>query len=134
MENGVIYHIAVLKGFRTEIKNGEYSPESLSSEGFIHCTKTPATVLLVAEDYFKEVEGEIIILKIDLARVKHEVRFEAAAPLPGKGADAGHLKEEILFPHIYGALNLDSVLGYGLLRSENGKFLWPEDFRSNLPA
>ncbi|ALF56211.1 hypothetical protein ACX27_01630 [Nostoc piscinale CENA21] len=71
-----------------------YVAESLSKEGFIHCSKI-AQIIPVANRFFYN-QQELVILLIDSQKVKAEIRYEAA--------ETGEI-----FPHIYGSLNIDAV-------------------------
>lgn len=88
-----IYHITRRQVWEEALRTGNYQADSLLTEGFIHCS-TPAQVLKTADRFFKNQTG-LIILYIDVDKVKSEVRYELA--------------DNELFPHIYGALNIDAV-------------------------
>ncbi len=103
----LILHITPVDQFRAQEKSGVYATESLTAEGFIHCTKEPEVMLRVANRFYKNVQGEVLILVIDPRKVKAEVKYEPPAhPEP----DPDSPLNAILFPHIYGALNLDAVI------------------------
>jgi uncharacterized protein (DUF952 family) len=90
-----------------------YRGDTLDSEGFIHCS-TPLQVIQVANRFFLHQQG-LILLCIDGDRVKAEIKYEG-------------LETEELFPHIYGALNIDAV--YKVLDFEpgaDGKFDLPKE-------
>lgn len=91
----VILHITTSEAWRQAVELGVYRAASLSSEGFIHCSR-PGQVLQVANTIFRGQKG-LVLLYIDRGRVAAPVRDEN---LEG-GADR--------FPHIYGPLNLDAV-------------------------
>ncbi|MDQ3392724.1 MAG: DUF952 domain-containing protein [Bacteroidota bacterium] len=91
-----IYHIISTEEWEFQKNSGKpYSPPSLSSEGFIHCSQKEQLAHTV-ERFFKDKKG-ILILTINPLKVKAEIKFEPAKDAPG------------LFPHIYGPLNLDAV-------------------------
>lgn len=71
-----------------------YVADSLAREGFIHCSKV-SQLIKVSQRFFYNQTG-LVILVIDSNKVKPDIRYEAA-------------EEGELFPHIYGALNLDAV-------------------------
>ena len=119
-----IYHLVTESDFQAE--NDGYIPALYEQDGFIHCTAEPDTLLAVANDYFSAAAEPVLVLAIDLRRVKAEVKFEPPAPIPGGGVS--HLQEGLLFPHIYGPLNLDAVTGVGRLGQMKGQFIWPDDF------
>ena len=129
MEKGkFIYHIATVSDLKTRTVNGMYTPAGFENDGFIHCTGEPETCLLVLDDYFSALAKDhtILVLEIDTARLNAEVKFEAPAPIEGGGKS--HIKPGILFPHIYGSMNIDAVCRAGVAEMKSGKFVWPENF------
>ena len=91
-----IVHITHRDDWTTALSSGEYRPGSLSKEGFIHCSK-PDQVVRVAGTFYASQHG-LVLLVIDPKLLHVEVRLEPSADGPAE-----------LFPHIYGALNLDAV-------------------------
>jgi uncharacterized protein (DUF952 family) len=91
----IIYHITRPAEWEQAQKQGQYTSDSLASEGFIHCSK-PGQIVATANRYYAGQKG-LLLLAIAPARVAAEVRFEN---LEG-GTE--------LFPHIYGPLNLEAV-------------------------
>ncbi|HWS86252.1 MAG TPA: DUF952 domain-containing protein [Pyrinomonadaceae bacterium] len=91
-----IFHITGRGEWERARREGVYRTPSLESEGFIHCSRSDQ-VLRVADSLFRGRTG-LVLLEIDAGRVKAEIRYE--------NCEGG--QEE--FPHIYGALNLDSVV------------------------
>lgn len=91
----IIYHITSASSWTAAKQNGIYSADTLTSQGFIHCSK-PEQIIAVANRYYAGQSG-LVLLAINQAQVKAEIRFEN---LEG-GSE--------LFPHIYGPLNLDAV-------------------------
>ncbi|OKH54988.1 hypothetical protein NIES2101_05325 [Calothrix sp. HK-06] len=88
-----IYHITRRQVWEEAQIIGSYRADSLLTEGFIHCS-THAQVLKTADRFFQNQTG-LIILCIDVYKVNSEVKYELA--------------DNELFPHIYGALNIDAV-------------------------
>ncbi len=127
-QKNIIYHILTLKDLKSQTEGEFYQPGNLAQNGFIHCTAEKATSLLVLEDYFKEISKTdmIIILAIETDKLKSEVKFEPPAPIQGAGIS--HIKEGLLFPHIYGSLNIEAVIGVGKVEKAEGKFIWPSTF------
>lgn len=117
----LILHIAPADHFRAQEKSGVYVTGSLTAEGFIHCTKEPEVMLHVANRFYKNIKGDVLILVIDPRKVKAEVKYEPPAhPEP----DPDSPLNSILFPHIYGALNLDAVIEVRVAkRADDGTFL-----------
>jgi uncharacterized protein (DUF952 family) len=98
---GVIYHIATSADWERALADGEYTrstvDKTLAEEGFIHASQA-AQVARTANKFYRGVSGDLVLLVIDEARVRAEVRYE---DVPGA---------ELPFPHIYGPLNADAVL------------------------
>ncbi len=122
-----IYHLVIESDFQALSKGNEYIPALFEQDGFIHCTAEPDTLLAVANDYFSGIKEPVLVLVINLQHVEAEVKFEPPAPIAGGGES--HLQEGLLFPHIYGPLNLDAVIGVGVLEKTNAHFSWPQDIR-----
>jgi len=92
-----IFHITSRASWSAAQKKGLYSPDSLPSDGFSHCSKVDQ-LLRVANNYYANHHG-LVILVIDQSQLKSEIRWEA-------GTD----KADELFPHVYGPLNLEAVV------------------------
>jgi uncharacterized protein (DUF952 family) len=123
---GEIYHLVTESDFRSLAGEGHYIPARFEQDGFIHCTGEPETLLVVADDYFATVSEPVLVLVIEVARLTSEVKFESPAPITGGGT--AHLKNNLLFPHIYGPLNLNAVTGVGALQRTEGGYSWPGRF------
>ncbi|HYW28024.1 MAG TPA: DUF952 domain-containing protein [Terriglobales bacterium] len=99
-EAGLIYHIAFDRDWRTAQATGAYRMSTrgrtLEDEGFIHCSSA-AQVAAVGSRFYADVPG-LVLLTIDPARLRSEVRYEA---IPGT---------EERFPHVYGPLDTDAVV------------------------
>jgi uncharacterized protein (DUF952 family) len=96
MESEYIYHVTTQNEWEQAKEIGEYKPAGFEKEGFIHCS-IERQVAGVLDRFYKGQSG-LVKLKIEKAKVSRPVLFELAADL------------DELFPHIYGALNLDSVV------------------------
>jgi uncharacterized protein (DUF952 family) len=90
----MIVHICERAAWEQAKLSGEYRPASLAAEGFIHASQA-GQVLGVANRYYAG-QRDLLLLWIDPQRLRPELRYE-----PSDGD---------LFPHIYGALNLEAVL------------------------
>jgi uncharacterized protein (DUF952 family) len=93
----IIYHIATAGEWKQALFNGFYEAASLKTEGFIHCS-TDTQVRGVLDRYFKDRTG-LLKLVIDTDKLTDELKFELAPSV----------NEE--FPHVYGPINLDAVIG-----------------------
>jgi len=96
MESEYIYHVTTLKEWEAAKIKNEYTPVNFEQEGFIHCS-VEKQIPGVLERFYKGQTG-LVKLKIEKEKVQRPVLFELAVDL------------DELFPHIYGALNLDSVV------------------------
>ena len=92
-----IYHICKREAWDEARRMKRYQADSLKSEGFIHSSKFDQ-VLRVAEAFYRG-QKDLVILRIDQAKLKAEVRWEAGSDKPDE-----------LFPHIYGSINLEAVI------------------------
>src|SRR4051794_29540763 len=92
-----ILHITTDGGWSAAQKAGELTAPSLADEGFIHCS-THAQVEATANRIFAG-SGDLLLLELAVDRIGPELKWERAT-------DVG---EE--FPHIYGPINLDAVVG-----------------------
>jgi uncharacterized protein (DUF952 family) len=106
-----IYHIATRADWEQARADGEYTRSSvgktLAEEGFIHASQA-SQVTRTANKYYRDVAGELLVLVIDPARLRAELRYE---DVPGA---------ELPFPHIYGPLNTDAVVAARPLAPEPG--------------
>jgi uncharacterized protein (DUF952 family) len=96
MESEFIYHVTTLKEWEAAKIKNEYTPVNYEQDGFIHCS-IEKQIPGVLERFYKGQTG-LVKLKIEKEKVQRPVLFELALDL------------DELFPHIYGALNLDSVV------------------------
>jgi len=124
----MIYHIVTLDELKSHTNDGYYRPSSFEKDHFIHCTAGKSTSLVVLDDYFLEIPGgnTILILEIDPTKLKSEIKYEAPAPIQGSGTS--HLIDGILFPHVYGGLNIDAVVGVGKVERVEKTLVWPAAF------
>lgn len=101
----VIYHITQAEQWAKAVEAGQYTAESLVTEGFIHCS-TAAQVVGVANRFYAGQRG-LVLLCIDHQRVSADVAFETPINPETRRPEAGSSE---LFPHIYGPLNLEAVV------------------------
>ena len=90
-----IFHITARSAWERALTTGDYRPESLANEGFIHCSQFEQ-VVGTAQRYFAG-HTDLVLLCIDPEAVNSEIRYEAG-------------RDSTLFPHIYGSLNLEAVV------------------------
>lgn len=91
-------------------EGAQYRAASLQDEGFIHCTGELELLVIVANHFYRPIEGPFVVLEINEEQIEAAVRWEAA--------------DSHLFPHIYGPLNLNAVTRvFPFPRSSQGEFL-----------
>jgi uncharacterized protein (DUF952 family) len=99
----IILHLASHDAWLAAVKQGLYSADSLSTEGFIHCSK--ASQIVDVANAFYHGQGMLVLLVIDPLKLESGLKWEPPAePAPS------HARAGDLFPHIYGPLNLDAVV------------------------
>jgi uncharacterized protein (DUF952 family) len=117
----MIFHITTRANWEAAQTNGEYTADSLQSEGFIHCS-TLAQVLPVAEKFYKG-QGGLVLLMIEPTLLSSDLKCEP----PSGGTPPPGVPEGDKFPHIYGPINLDAVVNVlDFIRDANGDFQLPE--------
>jgi uncharacterized protein (DUF952 family) len=115
-ERGYILHLTRAAHFAALPPDADYLPEGFGQDGFIHCTGEPDVLLRVANAFYRDTPGEMLVLVIDPARVNADVRWEAAAHPQGP--------DDPLFPHIYGPLNRDAIVSiHAAQRAADGAYL-----------
>jgi len=93
----IIYHLTTKEEWLDAQRKGQYEAASLAAEGFIHNSEE-RQVSGVLERYFKGQTG-LVKLSIDTERLTSPLYYDWSASL------------EDTFPHIYGPINLDAVVG-----------------------
>ena len=107
-----IFHLTKRSEWERAKLEGVYRTPTLASEGFIHCSLSDQ-VIRVANRLFRGQMG-LALLEIDTRQVRAEIRYENCEG----GQEA--------FPHIYGAINLDSVVRVVAFEPrEDGSFAMP---------
>jgi len=112
-----LYHIIGRDDWAEAERLGRYAPDDYVIEGFIHLSKRDQ-VLRPANLLYRG-RNDLILLRIDPERLRADLLYE-----PGSHG------EDELFPHLYGALNLDAVIDTIPLPSNpDGSFDLPADAR-----
>ena len=94
----IIYHVTTRAEWEGAQQRGFYEAASLPVEGFIHASADERQVQGVLQRYFAG-QSDLVRLTIDTDKLTHELKWELA---PSVGEE---------FPHIYGPLNLEAVVG-----------------------
>lgn len=92
----LIYHITPQSDWDDALIFGSYQADSLSAQGFIHCS-TRLQLILVANAIFRGRE-DLALLAIDVDKL--------APALVWENLEGG----QEMYPHLYGRLNLDAVV------------------------
>ena len=101
--NNRIYHVTDQPSLDAAA-NGSYTCASLQQEGFIHCCKREQ-LAGVLERYYQGATG-LKLLEINPELLSAKLVYENT------------VGGEELFPHIYGAINIDAVLSVEDLSSQ----------------
>ena len=113
----MIVHIVKRDDWKNAVRNGQYAPESLDTEGFIHCS-TPRQVVETANIFYRG-HSDLLIVCLEEAHLTSRLTYEPAVRLDDQRAEA-------LFPHIYGPLNLEAVSEvYEFPCDAEGRFVLP---------
>ena len=108
-----IFHITTDADWARAQAEGAYSASTreltLAQVGFVHCA-FEEQVAGVANSFFRGV-AKLVVLRISIDKLDAEVRYE--------DLEGGN----VLFPHVYGPLNLDAVVAVmALPRGRDGTF------------
>ncbi len=104
-------HLVPAEYFLDCDRDAPYVPERFEHEGFIHCTDGADELARTGTRCYREDYRMYVVLVIDKRRVQPSMRYE---------------DEARIYPHIYGALNRDAIVGVvPVLRAAGGAFLPP---------
>jgi len=110
--SGALVHLCSAGDWAQAQVSGALCPESLDSVGFVHMS-APQQVHLPANRLYRG-RTDLVLLQVDPAKVAAPVRWE-----PGVPADP----QAMLFPHLYGPLPTDAVVGVRAYRPRpDGRF------------
>jgi len=94
----LIFHIVKRADWEAALAQSAYEPPSLQTEGFIHCS-TQSQVSGTAARFFAG-QPHLLLLTIDEQRLTAPLKWEHPA----------YDRHDLLFPHIYGPLNIEAVV------------------------
>ena len=113
----IILHIANRDEWNKSSSSEYYKSPSLNTDGFIHCSTFSQTVETANQFYANQ--KNLVLLCIDTEKVEAKVKFE------GPACD-GDESINLLFPHIYGPLNISAVTAiFDFSPNEDGTFNLP---------
>lgn len=108
MRDDLLFHITTREHWKEYKKSGNYEPQSLEDDGFIHCS-SGNQVEDTANRLFAD-KDKILLLVIDVAMLREQVKYEED--------ETGEK-----FPHIYGPLSVNAVIDkIDILAEDDGKF------------
>ena len=106
---GIAYHLAPVEVWERQKAAGSYVPEAFQSDGFVHATNGLERLLWVANEFYTADERPYTVIVLDVSKLSSPMRYD---------------DPEEQFPHIYGPLNVDAVVGQlSVERGENGSFV-----------
>jgi uncharacterized protein (DUF952 family) len=97
----MIYHITTKENWEKALAAGFYEAPSLHTEGFIH-NSTAEQVQGVLERYYAG-QTNLVLLHIEETKLTAELKYELAPSV------------NEMFPHIFGAINVDAIVKTELL-------------------
>jgi uncharacterized protein (DUF952 family) len=123
-----IFHLTPAVYYQAQPVDQPYVPATFAQEGFIHCTAGEERLLQVANHYFVNLPGELLALELDPARLTAHLVFEPPISQQTQqlGQPAYAATPTVLFPHLYGPLNRQAIVGCIVLqRDVTGRWVMP---------
>jgi uncharacterized protein (DUF952 family) len=119
-----IYHITTRSALNSARQDGFYRTASLSSEGFIHFSQLHQ-VMGVANAFYVG-QQDLVILIVDPKLLKAELKYESPVHPGGASQNATLPTAEQKYPHLYGSMNIDAIIGeVDLTPLNDGSFILP---------
>jgi uncharacterized protein (DUF952 family) len=117
-----VLHITHQSDWQAALESGAYQTPTLAKDGFIHCSMD-AQALRVANNFYRG-QMDLVLLVIDTDKLVAPLKFEGPIN-PQTGQPETHIQD--LFPHVYGAINLDAVVNVlPFPPNTDGTFTLPE--------
>ena len=114
-----IFHITSQYHWQLAQREGQYQVDSLTTVALIHAA-TQNQLSDVANCFYQG-QPNLVVLRIDCQKLNAELKWEA--PIHPQPTQAGEINDQQLFPHIYGAINLDAVQAVmPLIWDDKGRF------------
>jgi uncharacterized protein (DUF952 family) len=108
-DDHVTFHLLPLQAWIDARAMGRVAPDSLATEGFVHCTDGWAALVDTANRHYRGIAGPFLGLGVDLERVGAPWRYDDAARV---------------YPHVYGPLPLSAIVSVRpMARAADGRFL-----------
>ncbi len=104
----LIYILCAPAVYEAAGRAGEYAPDSLALEGFIHAS--PANQLTRVANKYYQANESLCVLTIDENKVSVPVKWET-------------ISNGDVYPHLYGPLNMDAVVHvHSVQRAADGTY------------
>lgn len=103
-----IFHVATELEWSVAQNGQLITPESLASEGFVHCSTAAQLDGVLARFYAGRDDIWILAIDPDLLGVDVEVRWEA--PAHPDGSPNTDAEDHERFPHVYGPVPVAAVI------------------------
>jgi uncharacterized protein (DUF952 family) len=105
----IAYHLIPLPVWEAQAHLAYYKPEAYDADGFIHLTVGLEPLLTVANMFYTSDSRQYRVLVLDMKKIEAEIKYE---------------DPERNYPHVYGLLNTDAVIGeLGIERNAQGRFV-----------
>jgi uncharacterized protein (DUF952 family) len=101
----IIYHVTSSEEWETANEKGFYTAPSLTTEGFIHCSKEEQ-MQGVLQRYFAG-KNDLVKLTIDTNKLNSPLQYDHS---PSINED---------FPHVYGPINLDAIIRVDIINANS---------------
>ena len=127
-EHPYVFHLVQAELWQATLaeQDNVYYPPTYDVDGFTHGTANPEKLLVVANHFYSEVQGDWLCLRMTVESLKKsgvETIFEGTAPVGDKPADFEGSDSE-LYPHILGGISPSAVLAaHKVVRTDDGEFI-----------
>jgi uncharacterized protein (DUF952 family) len=91
-----IFHLITERDWELAQESGQWRPESLDKEGFIHCSVDEEQAMRVVARLYSE-RADLLALEVDTEKLHYPVISE-----PSRSGE--------IYPHIYGPLELSAII------------------------
>jgi|TARA_B100001057_G_scaffold253205_1_gene253446 uncharacterized protein (DUF952 family) len=127
-EHPYVFHLIQAELWQATLaeEDGVYYPPTYDVDGFTHGTANPEKLLVVANHFYPEVQGDWLCLRMTVESLRESgvaTIFEGTAPVGDKPADFEGSDGE-LYPHILGGISPSAVLAtHNVVRTADGQFV-----------
>ena len=127
-EHPYVFHLVQAALWQATLaeRDGVYYPPTYDDDGFTHGTSNPEKLLVVANHFYPEVQGDWLCLRMTVESLRESgvaTIYEGTAPVGDKPADFEGSDDE-LYPHILGGISPSAVLAtHNVVRNADGQFV-----------